>query len=42
MVRTQFLIHVNLIDIGDIITSSFMYIFISILGNCIYNYFILL
>jgi hypothetical protein len=39
-IRTQFKIHINLIVIGDIIASNLMYIFISILRNNIYDYFV--
>jgi hypothetical protein len=44
MKRTQFIIHINHIVIGDIIAniaSDLMYIFISILRNYIYDYFVI-
>jgi hypothetical protein len=40
-IRTQFIIHINHIVIGDIIASNLMYIFISILRNYIYDYFVI-
>jgi hypothetical protein len=40
-IRTQFIIHINHIVIGDIIASNLMNIFISILRNYnIYDYFV--
>jgi hypothetical protein len=39
IIRTQFIIHINHIVIGDIIANNLMYVFISILRNYIYDYF---